>query len=505
MMSLVSLETPREWLLAGAAVTVAAPLVGSGIAALGLAGRSSRLLAIVASGISLAASGIIAAAWTASDGTPVGFGQTLGDGRLVFIDGLTAALLPYVALISIAILLVAPRRALDTTSVRRTLLGLAATFAVFLTSHPLALVALWIATAQPTWRATRVTPGGRPAARVYAISMTLAIVCMAAGTFMLVADPPWSRSSGMMGTAGGWLVAVAVMIRKGIVPFHSWYPALFSGAPMSTALSATMPQIAAYTAVRLLVGHADGVAVELEVLAIFALVTAVYGAALSLVQRDLRGFIGTFAMSQSAIVLAGLSGRLPMELNGAFCIWISSGLAITGIGLVTWALESRAGDISLETLQGRFWDAPALAAFFLLFGLAAIGLPGTLSFVADDLIVSGSLDDHLSAGLLVIGSTVLCGIAVMRCWFQVFGGPSPVDSPRHAILRREQVPLTILLGMLFGLGLWPGPLVQALERAAEGVLRTATAPQSPTDQPGPHAAAPSDPLPETLPSSPPAP
>jgi NADH:ubiquinone oxidoreductase subunit 4 (subunit M) len=124
-----------------------------------------------------------------------------------------------------------------------------------------------------------------------------------------------------------------------------------------------MPQIAAYTAVRLLVGHADGVAVELEVLAIFALVTAVYGAALSLVQRDLRGFIGTFAMSQSAIVLAGLSGRLPMELNGAFCIWISSGLAITGIGLVTWALESRAGAIASGTID---WATGELLAYATL-------------------------------------------------------------------------------------------------------------------------------------------
>jgi len=506
MNPLPGFATPRDWLLAAAAVTVAAPLLGGGLAAVGVAARAPRRLAVVTAGIALTATLVMVAAWHLSDGTPVGFGETLGDGRLVFIDGLTTALLPYVALISMAILLVAPRRALDPASVRRALLGLAATCAVFLTSHPWALVVLWVATAQSTWRATRVFPGGRPAARVYAIYMSLACVCMAAGTFMLVADPPWSRSSGLTGTAGGWLVAVAVMIRKGIVPFHSWHPALFSGAPMSTALSAAMPQIGAYTAVRLLVGHADGVAVELEVLAIFGLLTAVYGAALSLVQRDLRSFIGTFSMSQSAIILAGLSGRLPMELNGAFCIWISSGLAITGIGLVTWALESRAGDISLETLQGRFWDAPALAAFFLLFGLAAIGLPGTLSFVADDLIVSGSLDDHLSAGLMVIGSTVLGGIAVMRCWFHVFGGPSPVDSPRHAILRREQVPLTILIGMLFGLGLWPGPLVQALERAAEGVLRT-TPTHAASAHPGPHAAAQdgSLPAPETPDPSPPPP
>jgi hypothetical protein len=38
------------------------------------------------------------------------------------------------------------------------------------------------------------------------------------------------------------------------------------------------------------------------------------------------------------------------------------------------------------------------------------------------------------------------------------------------------------------LGIWPGPLVQSLERAAEGVLRAAAAEGSTPDQPGPHAA-----------------
>jgi NADH-quinone oxidoreductase subunit M len=167
-----------------------------------------------------------------------------------------------------------------------------------------------------------------------------------------------------------------------------------------------------------------------------------------------------------------------MELTGAFCVWISSGLAITGIGLVTWALESRAGAISLETLQGRFWDAPALAAFFLLFGMASIGFPGTLSFVADDLIVSGSLEENVGAGLMVIASTVLCGIAVMRGWFHVFGGPTGTDNPRHEILPRERIALTALLAVLFGLGLWPGPLVRSLDRAATQILRAPTATHS---------------------------
>jgi NADH-quinone oxidoreductase subunit M len=477
-----------DMLAMGAAAAVVAPVVGAAVASLGPPGWSARTVAVTASTISLVSGFAAATAWQAGNGVPLAYGPSLGGGRLVFLDGLGAALIPYAAFLATAILLVAPRRMLDRAAVRRIMVGLAATLALFATSDPLALIVLWCVTAQPTWRSARVSPGGRPAAGVFAGYMSVAMFCMAAGTCMLVADPPWARSSGMLGVAGGWLVAVAVMIRKGIFPFHSWYVSLFEGAPMSTALLATMPQVASYTAVRLLVGHADGVPHELEMLSVFALATAVYGAAVAIVQRTLRGFIGAFSMSQSALVLAGLSGTLPLELTGAFCVWISSGLAITGIGLVCWALESRAGEISIEQLQGRFGDAPALAAFFLLFGMASIGLPGTLSFVADDLIVAGSLDVHLAAGLMVIISTVLCGIAVMRCWFQVFGGPRSEDSPCHAVLRRERVALTALIMALFVLGIWPGPLVQSLDLAAEHILRISV------DEPPPAKAA-------TLPSA----
>ena len=479
-------------LLAAALITVAAPLLGAGVTASGMAGGRPRRLAVAAICASLAASIAVSLFWSRTDGTPLAFGDRLGGGTVVFIDGITAVLLPYVAIVELAILLVAPRRALEPAAVARILAGSAATFALFLTSHPLVMVALWIVTALVTWVSVRGTPGGRAAARTFAIAMSTAVTCMAVGTVLLLMDPPWAAAAGWIGTAGGWLVAVAVMIRKGIFPFHSWYPALFTGATMSTALAATMPQVAAYTAVRLLIGHVDhpeGVAAELVVLSQLALVTAAYGAALAIVQRDLRSLIGTLAMSQSAMVLAGLAGTLPMELDGAFCVWVSSGLAITGIGLVTWALESRAGSIRLDTPQGRFWDAPALAGFFLLFGLAGIGLPGTLSFVADDLIVSGTLDDHLYAGLLVIAATVLGGIAMMRGWFHVFGGPVAADGPRHAILPRERVALTGLLAMLFLLGVWPDPMVRALDRATERLLGVATQEAAPGAAHAPDAAA----------------
>jgi NADH-quinone oxidoreductase subunit M len=455
------------------AVMVAAPLLAAAAVMAGISRSSPRTPAAVALGLAFLAANGLAWLWHTGDGVACEFGDRLGGGSFIHVDGITTVLLPFVALVMLANLLVAPKRFLDVPATARILGSASGTFALFATAHPILIVMLWIATALPAWVATRGTPGGRPAARVFALALLAALGCVAVGTMLMLIDPPWEKNCGLVGTTGGWLVAVAVLFREGIVPFHSWYPAVYSAAPLSMALAATVPQVGAYTAVRLLIGHADhgaGVAQELVVVSQLALVTAVYGGALAVVQRDLRGLIGMLAMSQSAMVLAALAGKLPMELNGAFCVWISSGLSLTGIALVAWALESRAGPLSLETPQGRFRDSPTLAALFMLFGLASIGLPGTLSFVADDLIVSGSLDEQLHAGLMVIASTVLAAIAVLRGWFTIFGGPSAIDGPRHRILLRERVALLALLVPIFVFGLFPAPLVGALERAAAELL-----------------------------------
>lgn len=456
-------------ILIACCVVVAGPLVAAAAAQLPRWRDAPRPPAVA--GLLVAFGAAVSIAWTQDGSGATELGSRLGGGSTIHVDGVTAAMLPFVAFCLVVVLGTAPRRCLDRRATAWFLVGAAATFALFLTAHPALIVILATLTALPVWRATRDEPGGRPAARVYAWTMAMSLLCLTIGVVMLLADPPWEQGSGWVGTTGGWIVAMAVLIREGIVPFQFWYPALYAGSPLPMALLATVPQVGSYTAVRLLVGHADGVAGELVTLAYLAPVTAVYGAALALVQRDLRRLIGYLAFSQSALVLAGLAGVLPMELAGGLALWIASGLSLTGIGIVAAALEGRAGPLRLDLPQGRFWDAPALAGFFLLFALAGLGLPGTLSFVADDLIVAGSLADHLHSGILVILATVFAGIAVIRGWFGIFGGPTTVDAPRHGILPRERIGFTILLATIAGFGIMPGPLVKTLERASATLLQ----------------------------------
>ncbi len=456
--------------LGAVAVAIGLPLGTAGAIRLGILGRWIRQAALATAGVTLLAAVLAGLAWHGGSESAVTWGPQLGGGQLILIDGLSTLLMPFLAVLQLATLAVTPRREFTPKAAARLLTSGGLTGMFFLTGHPLVILVLWGATAWPTWSATRQSPGGRPAARVYAAAMLVAFGCLAAGILLMLLDPPWVFGSGVLGDAGGWLVAVGVVIRKGIFPFHSWYPVLFSAGPLPTALMATMPQVASFAAIRLLVGHADGVTWELVVLSQLALVTAAAGAALATVQRSLRGLIGTLAMSQSAMVLAGLAGTLPMELSGALCMWISSGLALTGIGLVTWSLESRHGPIAIDSPQGLFRDAPELACWLLLFGLAGLGFPGTLSFVADDLIVSGSLDDQLHAGLLVIAAHVFSGIGLIRAWFHIFGGPGRITGTGHPAMPRERWAMRSLFCLLLILGLYPGPLVARLEQTAASLL-----------------------------------
>ena len=456
-------------MLIACSIVIAGPLTAAAAAQVPRWRDAPRPVAVA--GMLLAFVAAVSISWMRGGSAAIELGSRLGGGSTIHIDGVTAVMLPFVTLCLLVILATVPRRCLDRRATAWFLIGAAATCALFLTAHPALIVVFAAVTVLPVWRATRDEPSGRPAARVYAWSMAVSLLCLGIGTAMMLADPPWERGSGWGGTVGGWMVAIAVLIREGIVPFQFWYPALYSASPLPVALLATVPQVGSYTAVRLLVGHADGVASELVTLAHLAPVTAVYGAALALVQRDLRRLIGYLAFSQSALVLAGLAGALPMELAGGLALWIASGLSLTGIGIVAAALEGRAGPLRLDLPQGRFWDAPALAGFFLLFALAGLGLPGTLSFVADDLIVAGSLADHLHSGILVILATVFAGIAVIRGWFGIFGGPTTVDAPRHGILMRERIGCVILLATIVGCGIVPGPLVKTLEQASATLLK----------------------------------
>src|SRR2546423_1816987 len=77
--------------------------------------------------------------------------------------------------------------------------------------------------------------------------------------------------------------------------------------------------------------------------------------------------------------------------TGALAVWVSVALSLGGFGLTLRALEARFGRVSLAEFHGLYDHSPALAVCFLLTGLTSVGFPGTLGFVAAELLVDGAV------------------------------------------------------------------------------------------------------------------
>jgi NADH-quinone oxidoreductase subunit M len=264
-------------------------------------------------------------------------------------------------------------------------------------------------------------------------------------------------------------LVIAVFIRSGIVPVHCWMTDLFEHASFGTALLYVTPMMGAYAAVRLVLPIApDGI---LRALGWVALGTAVYASGMALVQREARRFFCYILLSHSALVFVGLESATHICLTGALCLWLSVGISLAGFGLTLRALEARHGRLLLNGYQGAYENTPMLAICFLLTGMASVGFPGTLGFVATELLVDGAVQTYPYVGMLVVVAAAINGIAVMHVYFLLFTGRRQETSVALAIGGREWFAVLTLIGLIIGGGLCPQPNVESRHHAAEALLK----------------------------------
>jgi NADH-quinone oxidoreductase subunit M len=305
--------------------------------------------------------------------------------------------------------------------------------------------------------------------RVVAVYLGLATLIFAVGVVLLVG--PGVQNTAIE-TAGLWLIVIAALVRKGIVPFHAWVPEVFDHGRLGPAILFSAPQLGAYMTVVLIVPRASPD--MLRLIAILALATAVYGAALALVQSSARRACGYLFMSQSALVMAGLDCTSVGALTGGLLVWLSAGLAFAGLARCVLVLEARRGRLNLTMYHGGYERMPLLAITFLAMGLACTGFPGTLGFVGQELLVDGAVEAFPVMGFAVVVASALTGLAVLRMYFSLFCGRSDTMAEynlRLGLTGREAWTFVALVITLIGFGLLPRPLVDSRFAASEDILQ----------------------------------
>lgn len=463
---------------------------------------------------------------------PFNLPRQISSGDLMVIDSFSAPLLPLVALVYLFTTVTTLRTKLRRFSFAWALLSEALLLATFSCREPLAVAALLAASAVPPYLELKAR--GK-STRVYVLHMAAFAVLIGLGSLALVGVEPVRDGLGAAAgttvqgalathvesdaaateanaaaveatavkTAGPsavslntlpeqdgpptWAVValvLAIWIRGGLVPLHTWKTDLFEHATFGGSLLVASSLGGAYAAARLLLPNVPEWA--LSILGGASLFTAVYASGMALVQREARRFFAYLFLSNSALVLVGLETASAVGVAGALCVWISAVLALGGFGLTLRAVEARLGRLSLSEYHGLYDHMPTLAAFFLLTGLASVGFPGTLGFIGGEMLVDGAVQAYAYIGMAVVVAAAINGIAVVRAYFLLFTGrrhPATVSLRRRG---RERFAVLVLAGLILGGGLFPQPGVISRFEAAVLLLAQRRSHIAPAETDAPH-------------------
>ena len=419
-------------------------LSGAAVAARSAGTRQARRVAIGAASLGL----IIAAALLllgVLQPTPGSRWVTVGMPAVVALIGLVAAAM-------------SPSAGCSPGTIARTQLVSAASVALVAAAHPIAIAVLWACTALPAFAELRARQHTHYAARVFAVYQLPSVLLVATGVAL--------QLEGQTALAV-FPLAIGFALREAVVPAHSWFVVFVTRAPLGMVVAFAASQVGVHAHLVLL---AEGLPKTFEVLvATLGAATAVYAAALGVVQSGTRRALGYLIMSQTALVAFGLDTHSEVAHAGTLLAWMVTALATAGFAMAIAALEARRGLLALDRPNGNFTRVPRLAAAFLVTGLASVGLPGTLGFVAEDLLVQGSVDEFPLLAFALIVATALNGMTVMRNFFLLFNGSARHQGEQDLTLR-EALALSLLMVVLVGAGLAPRLLTstRSLERAHAG-------------------------------------
>jgi NADH-quinone oxidoreductase subunit M len=274
---------------------------------------------------------------------------------------------------------------------------------------------------------------------------------------------------------------LAVILYSGLAPAHLLVSRAFDNAPILLTALAMNSQLGAFLIARVAASLFPDLADDaLSWLSGLALFTSLYTAFLGIAQRDPRRLLSTLMVSQSSAILAGIAGSSREGYTGALVQWIVVALASTALIAIYRSVEVRiGGHPGGHRFLGLAAQMPRLAVFFAISGLALIGLPGTLGFCGQHLLVHGMLANHSWWGVALPIAIALNAYHVFTLFTHLFlGKPVFHRSGVSDALPRERWALSAFVVLLILGGLAPNYVVSLREMATDSVSRGHGEPES---------------------------
>jgi len=276
--------------------------------------------------------------------------------------------------------------------------------------------------------------------------------------------------------AAAALLAVSFALLLGVVPFHTWVPAVAGDSvPLAGTFVLTISNGAAWFLLLDFLETYPWLNTHPYFGSLFStagLAMVVVGGLLAPAQRRLGALMGYSALVDSggALVALGMHSRLGLTLALLSLLVRPFGLALMATGLS--GLRARNGDDdSFDALRGLGWKAPWSTAVLVFGGLSVAGLPVSAGFTWRWSLCRALMPSSPGAALLLLLAGVGAMAGVWRGLSALLVRPRPPEGNRFPRVTPEgwltaAVAIVAILACV-GVGLFPQVLAPLAARLAE--------------------------------------
>ncbi|PDP86041.1 NADH-quinone oxidoreductase subunit M [Glycomyces fuscus] len=292
------------------------------------------------------------------------------------------------------------------------------------------------------------------------------------GSALAAVDPATAR----------WLFLgffVAFAIKAPMWPVHTWLPSAAGASRPGTAvlLVGVLDKVGTYGMLRYCL-ELFPAAVSWFVWPVVALslVSIIYGAILAIGQNDMMRLVAYTSVSHFGFITLGIFALTAQGQAGAALYMVNHGFATGALFLVVGFLVARRGSALISDYGGVQRIAPRLAGVFLVTGLAGLALPGLAPFVSEFLVFVGVYAFSPAPAIVAAVGVVLAALYILWMYQRTMNGPTREDlTGLRDLSARETWAVAPLLALILLLGLYPQPVLDAINPAVERTVEVGAA------------------------------
>src|SRR5690606_4492908 len=191
----------------------------------------------------------------------------------------------------------------------------------------------------------------------------------------------------------GLAFVASLAVKMPMWPAHTWLPDAHVQAPTagSVILAGVLLKMGGYGFIRFsLPMFPEASSYFVPLVFILSGIAVVYTSLVALAQRDMKKLIAYSSVAHMAFVTFGLFAFNRQGLEGAMMVMLAHGLVSGALFLCVGVIYDRLHTREIARYGGLSDNMPGYALLFMIFTMAAVGLPGTANFVGEFLALVGT-------------------------------------------------------------------------------------------------------------------